>query len=288
MPIPISAIVLTKNEEEALPDCLSSLAWADEILVVDSFSTDATVNIAQHSGARVIQHPFSNFAAQRNFAQKQALYDWVLFIDADERVSPELRDEIKTLANTGRLTEYNAYHIRRVHLFSGRWLGQPQKITLTHKVRENIRRSEVPRLFDRREARWTRALHEQVIVPEPHGILEGAILHYSCSNLSRALQDLNYFTDLEAARLHALRSSGSPPSLIEAIGRGFRLFVFMYFGWGLFKYGEQGFLLAIIGAFRKFMDYAKLAERFRIQNGIGIWTEQDRKLLARFRVNDWD
>ncbi len=76
--------------------------------------------------------------------------------------------------------------------------------------------------------------------------------------------------------------------MIEAIARGLRLFVFMYFGWGLFKYGEQGFLMAAIGAFTKFMNYAKLSERLRIQNGIGIWTESDRKLLTHFQVNDWD
>jgi glycosyltransferase involved in cell wall biosynthesis len=288
MAIPISAIALTKNEEGFLPDCLASLAWADEILVVDSLSTDATLSIARRAATRVVQHPFSNFAAQRNFAQTQARHDWILFIDADERVSPELQDEIKTLAATGRLAECNAYHIRRAHLFSGRWLGQPQKITLTRKMCENTRRSEVPRLLDRRQATWTRALHEQVVVPEPHGVLEGAILHYSGSNLSRALQDFNWFTDLEAARLHAQRTSGRRPSLIEALARGFRLFVFMYFGWGLFKYGEQGFLMAAIGAFTKFMNYAKLSERLRIQSDVGIWAEHDRKLLTRFQVDDWD
>lgn len=93
-PILISAIVLTKNEEELLPGCLESLAWADEILVVDSFSTDRTVEVARNAGARVIQHPFTNFAAQRNYGQSQAWYDWVLFVDADERVSLELRGNL--------------------------------------------------------------------------------------------------------------------------------------------------------------------------------------------------
>ena len=109
MAIPVSAIVLTRNEEEMLPGCLESLAWADEVLVVDSFSTDGTVDIARRSGARVVQHPFANFAVQRNYAQTQARYDWVLFIDADERVSEELRDEICYLAATDRLSEFNAY-----------------------------------------------------------------------------------------------------------------------------------------------------------------------------------
>jgi len=171
MAIPISAIVLTKNEEEMLPGCLESLAWADEILVVDSFSTDRTVEIARRAGARVVQHPFANFAAQRNYAQTQARYDWVLFIDADERVSEELRDEIRYLAATDRLSEFNAYHIQRVHLCSGRWIPDPTRRRVTPRLRAWIRCTEVPRLFDRRLAIWERPLHEVVRVPEPHGVL---------------------------------------------------------------------------------------------------------------------
>ncbi|MEM2126281.1 MAG: glycosyltransferase family 2 protein [Candidatus Methanosuratincola sp.] len=279
MAIPISAIVLTKNEEENLPGCLETLAWADEILVVDSFSTDRTIEIAQSMGARVIQHPFTNFAAQRNYAQSQARYDWVLFIDADERVSPELRDEILALSKIGRLAEYNAYHIQRVHLFSGRWIPDPSRRRVTPRLRKWIRRVEVPRLFDRRLAVWERPLHEVVRVPEPHGVLDGVIYHYAMSNLSLVYESLNYYTDLEAAYLHCTRRQAS---LIEAIFRGVRSFVYHYLFAGLWRYGEQGLLLAITLGYTKFVNYAKLWERIRIQSGQGVWAEQDRKLLKCF------
>lgn len=283
MAIPISAIVLTKNEEENLPSCLESLAWADEILVVDSFSTDQTVEIAKSAGARVIQHPFTNFAAQRNYAQSQARYDWVLFIDADERVSPELRGEILALSKTDKLAEYNAYHIQRVHLFSGRWIPDPSRRRITPRLKKWIRRVEVPRLLDRRLAVWERPLHEVVRVPEPHGVLEGVIYHYAMSNLSLVYESFNHYTDLEAAYLHRSRRH---VSLIEAIVRGLRSFVYHYFFAGLWRYGEQGLLLAVTLGYTKFMNYAKLWERLRIQSGRGVWTERDQKLLERFYVEN--
>src|SRR5689334_902841 len=89
----ISAVVMTKNEAANVPACLAALAWADERLVVDSLSSDATVALAEQAGARVVAHPFTDYAAQRNFAQAQAAHDWVLFVDADERVTPELASE---------------------------------------------------------------------------------------------------------------------------------------------------------------------------------------------------
>src|SRR5512134_621461 len=94
MAIPISAVIMTRDEAENLPACLESVAWADEMLVVDSFSTDSTVDVARRAGARVVQHAFANYAAQRNYAHSQARHDWILFVDADERVTPALRDEI--------------------------------------------------------------------------------------------------------------------------------------------------------------------------------------------------
>lgn len=279
MAIPISAIVLTKNEEANLPGCLESLSWADEVLVVDSFSTDRTVEIAREAGARVIQHPFANFAAQRNYAQSQAQYDWVLFIDADERVSPELRDEILQLSKTDRLLEYNAYHIQRVHLFSGRWIPDPSRRWVTPRLRAWIRRVEVPRLFDRRFAVWERPLHEVVRIPEPHGVLDGVIYHYAMSNLSLVYESFNHYTDLEAAYLHRSRAR---VSLLEAIARGIRSFMYHYLFAGLWRYGEQGLLLAITLGYTKFISYAKLWERMRIQNGQGVWTEKDQMLLKHF------
>ena len=284
MPIPISAVVMTKNEEDNLPDCLASLAWADEVLVVDSLSADATVAIAQDAGARVVLHPFANYAAQRNFAQTQARHDWILFIDADERVSAELRDEIMALARSDRLAECNAYHIQRVHLFSGRWFPDLTTRRMTPRLAASIRRLEVPRLFDRRLAIWQRALHEEVQAPEPHGVLEGVIYHYANTNLSLTYESFNAFTDLEAAYLH--RSRRTRVSLLEAFWRGLRAFAYTYVAHGLWRGGAQGVLFAALRGFTKFVNYTKLDERIRIENNIGVWTQADRRLLSRYSTND--
>ncbi len=283
MPTSVSAIVLTKNEETNLPDCLATLKWADELLVVDSFSTDATVEIAQREGARVIQHPFANYAAQHNFAQSQAQHDWILFVDADERVSPELADEIVQLARGDRLGECSVYHIERLHLISGRWLfSDPARRRVTPRYREHLKRVETPRLVDRRVAVWERPLHETVQAPEPHGVLVGVIYHYATTNLSTGYESFNVYTDREAAYLHRTLGRTSV-SLLEAIARGVRAFIFTYFWWGWWRFGEQGLLMALMNGYTKYLNYAKLSERLRIQNNQGIWTDQDRQLLNRYQ-----
>lgn len=279
MAIPVSAVVLTKNEARNLRSCLASLAWADELLVVDSLSTDATPAIAQQNSARVILHPFANYAAQRNFAQTQAQHDWILFVDADERVSAELRDEISGLAQSGALAENTAYHIQRLHLISGEWFHSQPGRKVTARLRASIRRNETPRLVDRRQTTWKRPLHEIADAPEPHGVLEGVIYHYASTNLSLMLEDFNAYSDLEAARLQRL---GQRVSLLEAFARSARNFLFMYFGQGLYRRGEVGLLVALHSGFMKFTNYAKLWERQRILNGKGVWTEADQELLRRF------
>ena len=284
-PMPISAIIMTRNEAGNLPECLASVAWADEVLVVDSFSTDETVAIAEQAGARVVQHPFANYAAQRNYAQAQAAHNWVLFIDADERVSTELRDEITALAAAGELGRYNAYHIQRVHLISGRWFTTPPDRKATPKLRSALRRLDVPRLFDRRQAAWHRALHEEVSVSEPHGVLDGVICHYAGTNLSLTLESFNTYTSLEAAYLHQQRKRAS---MLTALWRGARTFAFHYVLQGWFRNGENGLLMAAIASMNKFTNYAKLWERRRIEAGQGTWTDADRAMLERYRVEDKD
>jgi glycosyltransferase involved in cell wall biosynthesis len=280
MAIPISAIVLTKNEGTVLADCLTSLQWADELLVVDSFSTDATMDVAQRYATRVTQHPFANFAAQRNIAQDEALHDWVLFVDADERVSPELRDHIKTLAQEETLPQFNGYFLNRVQLFSGVWWPDPAQSFMAHDLHCRAHSSTVgtPRLFNRWLGRWVRPLHEVAQIPKPHGLMNGVLYHYSTSNLSLTLAPFNHYTDLEAAGLHLTRQTHV--SLLEALMRAFRHFVYVYFHHEWWRYGEQGALLGLMSSYAKFMNYMKLDERIRIQNNLGTWTERDRQLLT--------
>jgi hypothetical protein len=139
-------------------------------------------------------------------------------------------------------------------------------------------RVEVPRLYNRQGAHWERPLHETVHVLEPHGVLSGVIYHYAYTNLSAMGESFNSYTDREAAYLHATLGR-TRVSLLEAMARGLRTFLFMYLWWGWWRLGEQGLLMAIINGYTKFMNYAKLSERLRIQRQQGIWTDGDRKLL---------
>jgi len=279
MTIPISAIVITKNEEEMLPSCLSALGWADEVLVVDSYSTDRTVEIAHAHGARVIQHPFQDFAAQRNFAQAEANHDWVLFIDADEVVSPTLQQSIRSLADADTLGDYHGYWLGRVELFTGRWWPAPESTLLPHGAVAAPFDSPVGtvRLFDRRRGNWTRALHEIAQVPQPTARLSGPLYHYSQSNLSLTFAPLA-FTYIEAAYLADTRGNRRA-TVAEAILRAVRhgVYTFVRFGW--WRLGEHGLALTLISAYGKFMTYAVLWERQRIQNNEGEWLARDRKLL---------
>ncbi|MFA5158915.1 MAG: glycosyltransferase family 2 protein, partial [Candidatus Omnitrophota bacterium] len=172
----LSAIVLTNNEEKNIPECLTALSWADEILVVDSNSQDATVVLAEKYGARVVTHPFTDFASQRNFAMSQAKGDWVLFIDADERVTPQLAEEIKTVihpapdslpAGRGQDEKY-VYAIQFQTFFFGKRL----------RFGDAFKDSHI-RLFPRLQVVWTQPVHEQIVTNLPCRKLKNPIFHYT-------------------------------------------------------------------------------------------------------------
>lgn len=277
MTTPITAIILTKNEEANLSDCLASVKWVDEILVVDSFSVDRTAEIAHAHNARFIQHPFLNYAAQRNFAQGAASHDWVLHIDADERVTPALAREIQQLSQTGQLDKYHAYYFARVDLWLGFWFPtHPERYRLTSSIQRHLVRNRFIRLYDRRHARWRRALHEVIDVAPPVGFLQGCITHYSATNLSRMLETFNSYTDLEAAQLFATGNRSNP---LHALYRGFRAGAYLYFAWRLYRYGAPGLAYAIHQGYVKYMNYLKLWELQRIAANRGVWTSADYALL---------
>ncbi|MCS7002217.1 MAG: glycosyltransferase family 2 protein, partial [Dehalococcoidia bacterium] len=237
----VSAVILTKNEEELIAGCIESVRWADEILVVDSFSTDRTVEIAEQLGARVERHPFRDFADQRNVAQRLATYDWVLFVDADERVTPELAAEIQALNASGRLNDAAVYHIRRPWRFSGKLFGDDPLPTTEEGRRAFIER-HMGRLLDRRRARWERPVHEEVVTDGPRGALRSPMTHLNMSNLSLANESLNEYTDRDAAYLQAL---GAQTSLADAIFRGARALVYHFTLERAYRKGAVGLLYAI-------------------------------------------
>ena len=280
--VSLTAIVITKNEEGHIAECLATLQWADEMLVVDSFSTDNTKAVAEKLGARVLQHPFADFASQRNYAQAQAQHDWVLFVDADERVTERLRTGIENLLESGEIDHANAYYISRSNLFSGRWIGHsPDTFVFTDDLKRKVHIG-AQRLMNRTKAVWHREIHEVIDVPEPSGFLDGLMLHYSITNISRALEPLNDYTNREAKlRAQAMRK---PKSIFYALFRGLIKFLHSYVSTGLWRYSEQGLFLSILSGFSRFIDYAKAAERVRIAQNMGIWTDEDRKLIESHEV----
>ena len=194
---PISVLVLTYNEEDNLPRCLESVAWADDVLVVDSFSTDRTVEIAQARGARVLQRAFDTFAGQRNFGidQGDLRHDWVLHLDADEVVPTALRDELLDVVRAGGKP---AYRVASRMMFQGKWLRHAGMYP-AYQVR-----------FGRRDRlRFKQVGHGQRedLPPEDVGMLEHDLEHYSFSKgLHEWFAKHNRYSSDEAAE--ALRQSG--------------------------------------------------------------------------------
>jgi len=194
----ISAIVTTLNEEQRIAECLGRLAFADEVLVVDSFSTDRTAEIAGKHGARLLQHEYRSPASQKNWALEQASCDWALIVDADELVTDELAAEIKrVLANA---SARDGYRIRRRNFFLG------------HEIRYSGWQNDwVLRLFRRdRGAHPERQIHEQVVVDGPVGDLTGTLLHYSYRSLDDYWRKLRRYAEWNAAEARSRGARVSP------------------------------------------------------------------------------
>lgn len=173
----LSACIITFNEADRLADCLASLAFCDEIIVVDSGSTDATVAIARQAGARVFERPFEGFRSQKQFAIEQATHDWVLCLDADERVDETLRASILSEQALG-FEHAAGYRFARLNNYFGRFLRHG-----------NAYPDRVLRLFDRRRGGWrgTREVHEAASVDGPVRTLRGDLLHFPYRSLEQQL-----------------------------------------------------------------------------------------------------
>lgn len=246
---PLSAVLITLNAASQLEECLRSVSFCDELIVVDSGSTDGTIELAQRCGARVIEAEWRGFGPQKQFAVEQAKHDWVLCVDADERVTEALRASIEaTLKSPG----HNAYRFPRCNRFMGRYLrhgeGYPDWST---------------RLFDRRHARWSDdSVHERVIVEGATASLDGDLLHDSAESLEGYLCKQNRYTTLaaeEAAR------NGKQASIARLLFSPAIRFLKFY----LFRLGFldclPGLVHILIGCGNSFIKYAKIAALERDQ-----------------------
>lgn len=239
---PLSAVIITCNEERRLAACLESLAFADEIVVVDSGSSDGTLDIALQYGARIVRQEWLGFGRQKQFAVSCAVHDWVLCLDADERVSTELRASIEAAM---RNPLWGAYRFPRRNRFMGRWLkhgeGYPDW---------NLR------LFHRAHSRWSEdAIHEKVLLDTTLGTLRGDLLHESEESIAAYLEKQNRYTTLQAEALHREGKRAHIGNLLVSPALRFVKFYGVRLG---FLDGVPGLVHILIGCFNSFAKYAKL------------------------------
>ena len=241
-------MVITRNEEGRLGTCLASLAWADEIVVVDAESTDRTVEIARGFTDRIVVRSWPGFAAQKNFAVNQARSEWVLSVDADEEVSAELRAEILR-ALAGQPTAAG-YALPRRNIFWGRWIRHG-----------GLYPDWQIRLFRRGQGRFVeRAVHESVEVTGEVWRLGGPLIHRSYESVAEFLERANRYSSLAADDLVRGGARIGPAALVlRPLGR----FLTMYVLRGGFLDGAPGLLLAGLYAYYVFIRSAKVWERTR-------------------------
>lgn len=247
--LPVTVSIICLNEEETIANAIQSVAWADEVIVVDSGSTDRTQEIARQLKAKVIENAWPGYGQQKNFAQSQASHDWVLNLDADEIVPPELAKEIQEAlvqVSEGKLSA-DGFSFPRKTFYIGRWIRHggwyPNILT---------------RLVNRKKAVWTQPnVHEQLQVTGPILQLNSPLQHYAFTSIHDQI-----ITNLRFSRLGAkdLKEKGQKFSLFKLIVKPLGKFIETYFLKKGFLDGLPGFIISINAAHSMFLKYAFLSE----------------------------
>jgi glycosyltransferase involved in cell wall biosynthesis len=242
----LSVITITRNEEQNIADCLASVRWADELIVIDSGSIDKTLDIARQFTSNVLTVEWTGYGAARNLALDHAHGDWVLWLDADERVTPQLAEEIRQVVQADD-PEVMGYTVARRAYFLGRWIKHSGWYP-----------SRVTRLFRKEKARFNETrVHEQLIITGRVVNLQHDLFHYTDPNLHHYFDKFNLYTSLAA---EDLRAGGKSFSLHDLLLRPPFLFVKMYFLRLGFLDGLHGLILCVLSSAYVFTKYAKLWE----------------------------
>lgn len=242
--LPISVAIITKNEEKNIEDALKSIADADEIVVVDAFSDDRTVELCKKYTDKVFQHEWQGYSRQKQIAVDAAAGPWVLILDADERVTPELKKEI---ADTVASTASDGFYLPRKNYFLGKWIrhsGWWPDHTL--------------RLFKKDKGRLEpREVHEKVVLDGDAGYLTHPLTHYTYWSISDFIKRMEHYSSLSAKEI---RKSAGRAGLFSLTIRPLATFLKMYVIRRGFLDGRRGLILAGLYAFYTFIKYAKTWE----------------------------
>ncbi len=237
----LSVTVITKNESADIGAALESVKWADEIIVVDSESTDGTVEIARRFTDRVVVRPWPGYVDQKNHAATLASHDWILSLDADERVTPALADEIRA---TVAAPAHAAYRFKRVTWHLGRWMRTTDWYP-DHQLR----------LYDRRNAQWTGAyVHEALAVRGSIGELTGEIQHLAYTSIADHLETIDRYSTLAARQM---RDGGRRAGFAEIVGHAPLAFLRNYIARGGIRDGIPGLVVSAMNAYYVFLKFAK-------------------------------
>ncbi len=240
----LSACIIAMNEEDRIGDCLASLAFCDEVVVVDSHSSDRTRELAAGAGAKVIERDWPGHVAQKEFAIRAAEFDWVLCVDADERISPELRAEIEALRSRG-FPDRSGWTMPRLCSYLGRWIRHG-----------NWYPDRQLRLFDRRRGRWGgNDPHDKVELEGDVGRLAGDLIHHPYRNFSDHLRTIDVYTTTMAQGMY---DRGKRTGIFSIVFNPTWKFLRFYVLKMSFLDGWRGLLLAYLAAHYTRLKYAKL------------------------------
>lgn len=239
----ISVTVITKNEEKNISDCLNSVKWADEIIVVDSESTDKTLEIAKQFTEKIFIRKWEGYVPQKRYAISLASNEWVLSLDADERITTELKEEITNL-DPG---EFNGFKIRRKNFLMNKEItscGWEKDFQL--------------RLMKKSKADLSdRLVHEKFIVEGKTGVLKNPMLHYTFSSFTEYFSKINHYTSLKSQELYQKKKHVNGWIIFSHTVSAFFTFFFIRGG---FKDGVYGLIISLLHSVSTMMNYIKLWE----------------------------
>lgn len=252
--IPASVVIVTKNEERNIGNALKSVKDFEDIVVVDSFSEDRTVEICKEYTNRIFQHKWQGYAKQKQIAIDYAKKDWVLLLDADERISPELKNEISNLFTDKTKIAYQGYYIPRKNYFLGKWIKHSgwwpdYTIRLFRKDSSQVQQREV---------------HEKVIVKGQTGYLKNPLLHYTYETISEFISKMQNYSTLSAKEINKEKIPATVLFLKMTINPIFT-FIKMFLLKQGFRDGFHGFILSALYSFYTFLKYLKTWELRKIK-----------------------